>query len=383
MRKLFLDTVLKICGVEKVKDLPPAVRNVLNEGDFGNAGHPLTVRRITAVKAAIEAQFNAEAENVLWNIRSVMRRDFINEMDANDTKRLMDECHSLTKTMVDATKGDMDLLHALAADNCALAQKILLENVEVEEVDPAARELTVIGADDIKKRTVKQLRSQQQILFDMGQYRDAVNSLRKAANGAKISYAHIYEFANQPIPDDKLAEMAQAVRDLDLEPVKDDLSANDHDSKFRAMCLIQKMVNSVVEKAGLQVDEEGVANQEKLRSCYFFVYDLICGRLSKENLESLRVAMDRNVQFKTEVTALDAIAKGEWEENDVDEPVKTKVRKFAQGFSYCAQNVMQIAVWDALETYRSSLISSGSPLKAGKIRPVYDQLKNTVQAVDI
>ncbi len=99
--------------------------------------------------------------------------------------------------------------------------------------------------------------------------------------------------------------------------------------------------------------------------------------------ESLRVAMDRNVQFKTEVTALDAIAKGEWEENDVDEPVKTKVRKFAQGFSYCAQNVMQIAVWDALETYRSSLISSGPPLKAGKIRPVYDQLKNTVQAVDI
>ena len=26
VRKLFLDTVLKICGVEKVKDLPPAVR---------------------------------------------------------------------------------------------------------------------------------------------------------------------------------------------------------------------------------------------------------------------------------------------------------------------------------------------------------------------
>ncbi len=40
VRKLFLDTVLKICGVEKVKDLPPAVRNVLNEGDFGNAGSP-------------------------------------------------------------------------------------------------------------------------------------------------------------------------------------------------------------------------------------------------------------------------------------------------------------------------------------------------------
>ena len=50
---------------------------------------------------------------------------------------------------------------------------------------------------------------------------------------------------------------------------------------------------------------------------------------------------------------------------------------------WIVQNVMQIAVWDALETYRSSLISSGPPLKAGKIRPVYDQLKNTVQAVDI
>ena len=56
MRKLFLDTVLKICGVEKVKDLPPAVRKVLNEGDFGNAGHPLSARRIQAVTEAIRVE---------------------------------------------------------------------------------------------------------------------------------------------------------------------------------------------------------------------------------------------------------------------------------------------------------------------------------------
>ena len=56
VRKLFLDTVLKICGVEKVKDLPPAVRKVLNEGDFGNAGHPLSARRIQAVTEAIRVE---------------------------------------------------------------------------------------------------------------------------------------------------------------------------------------------------------------------------------------------------------------------------------------------------------------------------------------
>ena len=168
IRNLFLETVLKVCGVQSQEQLPENIKLAMKLKDYDNKGHPLTVRRITAVKAAIEAQFSAEAADFLFHIRSILRRDFINGRDANDTVRLIDECDALTQTLVDATKGDIELLRALDADGCALAQKLLLEEVEVTEIDPAARELTVLGAEDMKTRKFMNFRNSQQVIYDMG-----------------------------------------------------------------------------------------------------------------------------------------------------------------------------------------------------------------------
>ena len=56
VRALFKETVFKVCGAKSFNELPPAVRDVMKEGDFkANGGHPLSVRRILAVTGAIRA----------------------------------------------------------------------------------------------------------------------------------------------------------------------------------------------------------------------------------------------------------------------------------------------------------------------------------------
>jgi len=139
----------------------------------------------------------------------------------------------------------------------------------------------------------------------------------------------------------------------------------------------------VIDKAGMPVGEDIAAAQAELRSSYFFIYDLICSRMSKENLEKLRRAMDRNEFFKTEVSATEVIATGKWADKAVEEPVRRKVRDFAQSLSYCMQNVMQVAVWDALEMHHGSVATSLDRMKVGDVRPVYAQLRDIVQNEDV
>ena len=54
VRELFLNTVLAVCGVSKIDELPPAVLSVMKAEDYGK-GRPLTARRITAVTDAIKS----------------------------------------------------------------------------------------------------------------------------------------------------------------------------------------------------------------------------------------------------------------------------------------------------------------------------------------
>ena len=54
VRDLFKETVLKVCGVNTIDDLPPSVLAVMRKGDYEvDGGHPLSVRRIRAVTDAI------------------------------------------------------------------------------------------------------------------------------------------------------------------------------------------------------------------------------------------------------------------------------------------------------------------------------------------
>ena len=383
IRNLFLETVLKVCGVRTAEELPESIRTAMKLKDYDNKGHPLTVRRITAVKAAIDANLNAEAEHIQREITTMLRRDFVDTRGPDEALRLINEGHALAKTLVDAANGDIELLRAIAEDNCALAKRILLEKVEVEEVDPAAKDKFFFDAKDIKKRTILNLRNSQQVVYDMARCRETINTFRTLAGGAPLGFRHLDEFVRQPIPADKLAEMAQAARDLDLEPVVNGLSSNVRATQFKALCRLQKMVNSVVARAGMPAGEDVAAAQAELRSSYFFAYDLICGRMSKENLEKLRRAIDNNPYIKTEASAVEAIAMGKWAEKNDEEPVKTKVRNFANSLSYCLQNVAQVAVWDALERRHGFAVTSLDRMKVGDIRPVYAQLKDIVEMEDV
>lgn len=64
VRELFLKTILDVCNVTDVDHLPPAVRAVLNKGDFGKAGHPLSVRRIRAITDAVREVARKEGSDV-------------------------------------------------------------------------------------------------------------------------------------------------------------------------------------------------------------------------------------------------------------------------------------------------------------------------------
>lgn len=62
VRDLFKETVLKVCGVRTMDDLPESVFKVMKSHDYDNNGHPLSVRRIRAVTNAILAEADKEAK---------------------------------------------------------------------------------------------------------------------------------------------------------------------------------------------------------------------------------------------------------------------------------------------------------------------------------
>ena len=61
VRGLFLRTVLAVCGVNRIDDLPPAVLDVMRKNDFEADGRPLTVRRIRAVSMWRQPHESAKA----------------------------------------------------------------------------------------------------------------------------------------------------------------------------------------------------------------------------------------------------------------------------------------------------------------------------------
>ena len=63
VRSLFKETVLAVCGVRTMEELPPSVFAVMKKDDYDGKGHPLTVRRITAVTSAILSEAGKEAKS--------------------------------------------------------------------------------------------------------------------------------------------------------------------------------------------------------------------------------------------------------------------------------------------------------------------------------
>ena len=309
IRNLFLETVLKVCGVQTKEQLPENIKRAMKLQDYDNKGHPLTVRRITAVKAAIDAQFSAAADGALAAIKDMLDKKVVNEGKADK-----DECAERARTLVDATEGDAELLDLLAKDECGLARTILCE-----------------GDDE--------LCSYEEVVRKMNICRTAINELRTAVGGDKALYerslGRLGDFVKHPLRPGQITAMVAAVRGMDLDPVKDLLLAPGHDNKFEAVCRIQKMVNSAIATALVDVDGEGDAAQQALSASYYLLYDIICKELGRNALENLRSAMNSE-PFRVEVRAVYDIAENIWEEaGDDDRQLKADVRKLAESISFC------------------------------------------------
>jgi len=325
IRNLFLETVLKVCGVQTKEQLPEPVKTAMKLKDYDNGGHPLTVRRITAVKAAIDAQFNTAAEDALGKIKDMLDKKVVNEGKADK-----DECAERARTLVDATKGDAELLDLLTKGECHLARTILCEG----------------DSDD-------ELCSYEEVVRKMNLCRTAINELRTAVGGDKALYkrslGQLGDFVKHPLRPGQITAMVAAVRGMDLDPVKDLLLAPGHDNKFEAVCRIQKMVNSAIANALVDVDGEGEEAQRALSPCYYLLYDIICQELGRNALENLRSAMNGE-PFRVEFRAVYDIAENLWEEadGDDDQQLKADVRKLAESISFCTVYVLIPSARNAL-----------------------------------
>ena len=350
IRNLFLETVLKVCGVQTKEQLPENIKRAMKLKDYDNNGHPLTVRRITAVKAAIDAQFNAGADRALGEIKDMLNKQVVNEGKAGE-----DECAERAQTLVDATKGDAELLDLLTKGECHLARTILCEGDN-------------------------ELCSYEEVVRKMNICRTAINELRTAVGGDKALYnqslAQLGDFVKHPLRPGQITAMVAAVRGMDPDPVKNLLLAPGHGSKFEAVCRMQKMVNSAIATALVDVDGEGEAAQQALSPCYYLLYGIICKELGRDALENLRSAMNGE-PFRVELRAVYDIAENLWEEaGDDNQQLKADVHKFAESISYCT-------VFHVLTTAAGHVLGGKSGFKSFIFLPddVSEEKRRTISAM--
>ena len=68
VRRIFQDTILSVCGVDTMEDLPEQVRDVMKAYDYGK-GRPLSVRRIKAVTDAVVALDQQQKDEIREHVQ--------------------------------------------------------------------------------------------------------------------------------------------------------------------------------------------------------------------------------------------------------------------------------------------------------------------------
>ena len=131
VRDLFLRSILAVCGVARIDQLPENVQAVMKADDY-RGGHPLTARRITAVKNAIDASIQAEANTAKSMIEAQLARTMSAVPAATRSQK--------AQQLVELAKGDVDLLYMLADDrHNRLAANIQLQGLQRQRGAEKAR----------------------------------------------------------------------------------------------------------------------------------------------------------------------------------------------------------------------------------------------------
>ena len=353
VRALFLNSVLAVCGVDRVDQLPANVRAVMKENDYGG-GHPLTARRITAVKRAIDASFQAEATNAL---------DKINLWLNCRTHHVSHEsCEQNAQRLVELAKGDVDLLHLLVDDKKKIGYDILCK-------------------DDSHFRTPAEIEQRVEGL------RRNIDEIRAATNGDRNLFERFFNrlhgFLGEPVQAGQMGAMVTAVLNLDLTEVRDCLNKDSYDGSFEAFCRLQKMVDAIVAEAGVQGDENVEAAQYDFYHSYKFIYSAIFDDFDVGDRQRLFRHMMTN-QFAIDCAAARKIAKNLWSKDGDGEQLKTRIRNFAHSLTFCAKNVCRTVLKDSLaENVAINALKLKAASKPEAVRQMYAKLSDIVREGDV
>lgn len=345
VRNLFLQTVLDMFGVKTTEELPESVRKAMRLKDFDGTGRPLTVRRITAVKSAIDA-----------NIVKEMRSSIYKKLYRPGGSITANDCGISAQKLVDAAKDDVDLLNLITARNCDVAKVILSSG-------------SYLNSDD-------KMREQLEL------HRNNLNELREATKGDRTLFEqglrHLSQFCD-PLPDGQITKLMAEVKKLDFGPLTACFAINSKEGDIKAMFQVQKMVNSVIAKTGVQIEGD-VAEyvvQAELRPYYQFLYGVICEKLDQPSRDSLYDCL-KTKEFCITAKAAELIAKGKWDKSGDAEPSKSQVRDFAVRFSTCANHVCKDVLYDLLDWKYKFESDPIDKLSDDQMRQAYEQIKNLI-----
>ena len=354
MRDLFLRSILAVCGVARIDQLPENVQAVMKADDY-RGGHPLTARRITAVKNAIDASIQAEANTAKSMIEAQLARTMSAVPAATRSQK--------AQQLVELAKGDVDLLYMLADDrHNRLAANILRRD------DHNFNDLA-----DIRER-VEGLRRN-------------LNEVRRVANNDRAFFEQILNHLNYieelPLPDGQIERMVTATLNLNYEPIRDCLDDLSYAKGLEAFVLLQKMVNSVVAQAGVPAGDDPEQAQGDLNSSYKFIYAMVFDHFGEEKRRLLLDSL-ANHRFGDDSRAMLAIARGTWDEGGDEEPLKTSIKNFAWSLAHCARGVvrevLKASVAGAPNVPDLPFIGWVEPFLPNSVPPIYTLLKNTMQA---
>jgi len=356
VRDLFLRSILAVCGVSRIDQLPANVQAVMKEDDY-RGGHPLTARRITAVKNAIDASLRVEADEAKTRIELQLARDMPNVPLVTRSQN--------AQRLVELAKGDVELIHMLADERHYRLASNILRRDDRNFNDMAEIEQRVEGL------------------------RRNLNEVRRVANNDRAFFEQILNHLNYieelPLPDGQIERMVTATQNLNFGPVRNLLDDLSYNKGLEAFFRLQKMVNSVVAEAGLPVAEDPEEAQGDLHCKYKFIYAMIFDNFGEENRRLLLNQLAKP-KLGDDCKAMVAIAIGTWDEGGDEEPLKTNIKNFAWSLAHTSASVVREVLKDSLDGGANlpnlPFISWLGQVPPGDVLPVYTLIKRVLPDVD-
>ena len=259
VRNLFKETILNICGVDDVDSLPPAVLKAIKKSDFGNAGHPLSARRILAVKAAIDIA--VQEEKIRAGVTAANRGDPVALSGALDA------------VMREARK-DPDVMRLLAGNDCGVAQGLIL-TTNTRLVRPLA---------DILRR------------FKAA--KDNLEELRTATGANRRLFerlvANLGQMGGKAFPKGLIARIFELAQKTDISSLANISAESSMEEITKALCVFEKgivQVDRELKPMATFKDELGGVGADIRQVFYHIVVATICDKCDEDTLRGIKAAM--------------------------------------------------------------------------------------------